>query len=158
VAQEPQKVGGERERIAVVNGPVLNLLGMRETSVYGEIDLTGIEKRLGERARELGVEIEFFQSNHEGAILDYLQAMIGRVSGIVLNPAGLTHTSVALRDALLATSVPFVEVHISNIFSRETFRSKSLTADISSGLITGMGWYGYVLALEGLVQLLERRG
>ena len=158
MAQEPQKVGGERERIAVVNGPVLNLLGMRETSVYGEIDLTGIEKRLGERARELGVEIEFFQSNHEGAILDYLQAMIGRVSGIVLNPAGLTHTSVALRDALLATSVPFVEVHISNIFSRETFRSKSLTADISSGLITGMGWYGYVLALEGLVQLLERRG
>jgi len=163
VVEESQEMSGRPEcpadnpveRIAIVNGPSLNLLGMREVSIYGDIDLGGIEKRVRDRAIELNVPVEFFQSNHEGELIDYLQATAGRISGIILNPAGLTHTSVSLRDCLLAVSIPFVEVHISNIFSRETFRSKSLISDISVGLVCGLGWYGYVLALEGLVNYLR---
>ena len=146
------------EIIAVVNGPLLDLLGSREPAVYGRVGLGEIEKRLEERASELGVAVDFFQSNHEGEILDYLQSLAGRVSGIVLNAGGLTHTSICLRDALRAIEIPFIEVHISNIFSREAFRAESLTSDLSSGFICGLGWYGYVLALEGIVELLGRRG
>jgi 3-dehydroquinate dehydratase-2 len=161
--QEMSQVHDEKSnphpvKIAVVNGPVLNLLGIREPSIYGEIDLKGIEKRIEDRARDHEVEVEFFQSNHEGEILDFLHSLKGRVSGIILNPGGMTHTSVSLRDSLLALSIPFVEVHISNIFSREAFRAKSLVSDISAGHICGMGWFGYILALEGLVEHLKCRG
>lgn len=144
------------EIIAVVNGPVLNLLGTREPAVYGPVDLKGLEKRIEERAAELDVRVEFFQSNHEGELLDYLQSIQGRASGIILNPGGLTHTSVSLRDSLLAIEIPFIEVHLSNIFNRESFRVKSLTSDISSGFISGLGWFGYILALEGIVEVLKR--
>ncbi len=145
------------EKIAVVNGPVLNLLGTREPFIYGDIDLKGLEKRIEERAAELGVQVEFFQSNHEGAILDYLQSLVGKVSGIILNPGGLTHTSVTLRDSLLAIDIPFVEIHLSNIFDREYFRTKSLISDISVGFISGLGWFGYILALEGILEFLKNR-
>lgn len=145
------------EKIAVVNGPVLNLLGRREPSIYGEIDLKGLEKRIEDRATDLGVRVEFFQSNHEGEILDYLQSAPGKVSGIILNPGGLTHTSVSLRDSLLAVDIPFIEVHLSNLFDRENFRAKSLTSDISAGFISGLGWFGYILALEGIVEFLKNR-
>lgn len=145
------------EKIAVVNGPVLNLLGTREPCIYGDIDLKGLEKRIEERAAELGVQVEFFQSNHEGAILDYLQSLMGKVSGIILNPGGLTHTSVTLRDSLLAIDIPFVEIHLSNIFDREYFRAKSLISDISVGFISGLGWFGYILALEGILEFLKNR-
>jgi 3-dehydroquinate dehydratase-2 len=145
------------EKIAVVNGPVLNLLGTREPCIYGDIDLKGLEKRIEERAAELGVQVEFFQSNHEGAILDYLQSLMGKVSGIILNPGGLTHTSVTLRDSLLAIDIPFIEIHLSNIFDREYFRVKSLISDISVGFISGLGWFGYILALEGILEYLKNR-
>lgn len=145
------------EKIAVINGPVLNLLGTREPCIYGDIDLKGLEKRIEERAAELGVQVEFFQSNHEGAILDYLQSLMGKVSGIILNPGGLTHTSVTLRDSLLAIDIPFVEIHLSNIFDREYFRAKSLISDISVGFISGLGWFGYILALEGILEFLKNR-
>jgi 3-dehydroquinate dehydratase-2 len=145
------------EIIAVVNGPVLNLLGTREPCIYGDIDLKGLEKRIEERAADLGVQVEFFQSNHEGAILDYLQSLMGKVSGIILNPGGLTHTSVTLRDSLLAIDIPFIEIHLSNIFDREYFRAKSLISDISVGFISGLGWFGYILALEGILEFLKNR-
>jgi 3-dehydroquinate dehydratase-2 len=143
-------------RIAVVNGPTLNLLGVRETSLYGDQDLKGIEDRIRQKAESLGVEVEFFQSNHEGEIIDYIHSLRGRVSGIVLNPAGLAHSSVSLRDALLAVGIPFVEVHITNIFSREEFRRISLTADIARGFISGLGGLGYLLALESLLENRSR--
>ncbi len=165
MAEEPQEVNDEevkREmrggvKIAVVNGPLLNLLGMREPSIYGSVDLKGIEKNLAYRAERLGVMVEFFQSNHEGDIIDHIQSLAGRIAGMLLNPGGLTHTSVSLRDAMLAVSIPFVEVHISNIFSREAFRAKSLTADIAVGFVCGLGSAGYLLALEGIVDYLGKR-
>jgi len=164
MAEKPQEmIDGEEDNssrphrtVAVVNGPVLNFLGIREPSIYGSVDLKGIEKRVEEKARELNIRVEFFQSNHEGEILDYLQSAVGRISGLILNPGGLTHTSVCLRDALLTIDVPFIEVHITNIYSREAFRAKSLISDIANGFVGGFGWFGYILALEGLAERLGR--
>lgn len=141
-------------RIAVLNGPNLNLLGTREPELYGRQTLTDVEGRLRDVARELGVEIEFAQHNGEGALIDAVQAMRGRVQGALVNAGAYSHTSLALRDALVAVSVPFVEVHITNIYAREPERRHSTLAGAAVGVVCGLGAFGYELALRGLVARL----
>ena len=140
-------------RILVVNGPSLNLLGTREPQIYGSTTLAQIEMRLRELAVQWpGLELEFFQSNSEGAILDYLHAQGPRAHGIVINPGGLAHSSVALRDAVAAIGIPAVEVHLTNIHAREPFRRRSLLAGVCRGSVCGLGPYGYEAALEALAR------
>ena len=143
--------------IAVVNGPNLNLLGTREPELYGRATLGEIEHSVRMAADALGVSIEWVQSNHEGELVDAVQALAGRADGALVNAAALTHTSLALRDAFLAVRVPFIEVHLSNIFARERARRESLLADLAIGVVTGLGARGYVLALEALVERLRVR-
>jgi 3-dehydroquinate dehydratase-2 len=142
-------------RIAVLNGPNLNLLGQREPEVYGRTTLSEIEALVREAARAHGVELEWFQTNHEGALVDAVQGLRGRVDGALINAAALTHSSLALRDALLAVRVPFVELHLSNIFAREPERQHSMIADLALGMVTGFGAQSYVLALEALMGRLR---
>ncbi len=142
--------------IAVVNGPNLNLLGVREPHLYGTATLADIEAAVRERARALRVEVGWFQSNHEGALVEAIQALRGRADGALVNAAAFTHTSIAIRDAVLVAGVPFVEVHLTNIFGREEERRKSLLADVAVGIVAGFGQDSYVLALEGIVQYLRR--
>lgn len=141
--------------VAVLNGPNLNLLGVREPSIYGRATLADIEMLCRDRAARLGLAIEFRQSNHEGVLIDWVQACRGRARGIVINPGGLTHTSVALLDALVATDLPVIEVHLSNIHRREPFRERSLTAKAATGVIAGLGAAGYGLALEAMAGLIS---
>lgn len=141
-------------KILVVNGPNLNLLGEREPGLYGSRSLEEINAGLGQLAEEKGVSLEFFQSNHEGALIDTIQAARGRFDGIIINAGGLTHTSVALHDALKATDLPIFEVHISNIYQREVFRHQSLISPVATGGIFGLGPMGYRLALEAACELL----
>ncbi|HEU4828231.1 MAG TPA: type II 3-dehydroquinate dehydratase [Gemmatimonadales bacterium] len=141
--------------IAVVNGPNLNLLGTREPELYGRATLGEIEQAVRGSADRLGVTIEWIQSNHEGELVDAVQRLAGRADGALVNAAALTHTSLALRDAFLAVRLPFIEVHLSNIFAREAARRESLLADIAVGVVTGLGARGYVLALEALVERLR---
>ena len=142
--------------IAVVNGPNLNLLGVREPALYGSATLADIEAAVRERARALGVEIGWLQSNHEGALVDAIQALRGRADGALINAAAYTHTSIAVRDAVLVAAVPFVEVHLTNIWGREEERRKSLLADLAVGVVAGFGAQSYILGLEGLVGHLRR--
>ena len=142
-------------RIAVLNGPNLNLLGQREPEVYGRTTLPEIEALVREAARAHGVELDWFQTNHEGALVDAVQALRGRVDGALINAAALTHSSLALRDALLAVRVPFVELHLSNIFAREPERRHSMIADLALGMVTGFGAQSYLLALQALVGRLR---
>ena len=144
-----------RLRILVMHGPNLNTLGKREPAIYGNVTLDEITARLSERANALGCEIATFQSNHEGALIDFIQAEAPTADGIVINPAGLTTTSVSLRDALSATGLPIVEVHLSNIYAREAFRHPSLIAPICRGQVCGLGWRGYLAALDALAPLLR---
>ena len=137
-------------RFLVINGPNLNWLGRREQSIYGAKTPGEVEAAVSERARELDVQVDFFQSNHEGAIIDYLQAESGDASGVILNAGALTHYGLSLRDALVDSRLPVVEVHLSNIHAREEFRRHSVVAPVAVGQIAGLGWYGYVLALEFL--------
>jgi 3-dehydroquinate dehydratase-2 len=137
-------------RILVVNGPNLNLLGTREPEVYGAVTLNDITARLVEAGRSLNVEVESFQSNHEGQLIDRVQAAAGKADAVILNPGAYTHTSVALRDALLGVKLPFVEVHLSNVFKREPFRHHSYFSDIALGVISGLGSDGYEAALRFL--------
>jgi 3-dehydroquinate dehydratase-2 len=142
-------------RIAVLNGPNLNLLGQREPEVYGSTSLGEIEALVREAAARSGVEISWFQTNHEGEMVDAVQGLRGRADGALINAAALTHSSLALRDALLAVRVPFVELHLSNIFAREAERRHSVIADLALGMITGFGAQSYLLALEALVGRLR---
>lgn len=142
-------------KIAVVHGPNLRLLGRREPEVYGTETLADVNERLEDVGEALGVELEFFQSNHEGEILDFVDDASRRVDGFLVNPGAFTHTSVALRDALLGVGRPFVEVHLSNTASREPFRRHSYLSDVASGVVYGFGVQSYLLGLRGLVSRIE---
>ncbi len=142
-------------RVLVINGPNLNLLGHREPQVYGRRDLEEISRLVEQRAQELGVEVEFYQSNHEGALVDVVQQARDRVQGIVINPAAYTHYGLALREALAAVEIPAVEVHLTNIMARESWRERSVIAPVVQGQVSGLGAWGYVLALEALFRLNE---
>lgn len=141
----------------MLNGPNLNLLGEREPDVYGRTSLADIERATHERARALGVECSWVQTNHEGELVEAIQGLKGRSDGAVINAAAFTHTSLAVRDALLAVRVPFVEVHLSNIFGREPERRRSVLADLAVGVVTGFGPDSYRLGLEGIVSYLKSR-
>ena len=142
-------------QIQVIHGPNLNLLGTREPEIYGETTLDKINADLASFAKERGAELEFFQSNHEGALIDRIQEAISWADGILINPGGLTHTSVSLRDALAATELPVVEVHLSNIFAREEFRRHSTVSGIAIGVVSGFGPASYRLGLRALIDHLE---
>ena len=142
-------------RICALHGPNLNLLGTREPEIYGTETLASIDDRLRQRCAELAVQFESFQSNHEGALVDYVQARASDIDGWLVNAAGLTHSSVALRDALVDSGAPFAEVHLSNIFAREPFRRRSLLSDAAVGVVTGFGPRSYLFGLEGLVAALR---
>ncbi|TET76903.1 MAG: type II 3-dehydroquinate dehydratase [Dehalococcoidia bacterium] len=135
-------------KILVIHGPNLNMLGSRQTAIYGDKTLDEIDSLLQKRARELGVELETFQSNHEGALIDFIQEKSPEAAGIIINPAALTRYGLSLRDALADTSLPIIEVHLSNIHAREEFRQQSMIAPIARGQISGLGWRGYIAALE----------
>lgn len=143
-------------RVLVLHGPNLNLLGTREPEVYGAETLDDVEEAVRRLAGELGVEVSFFQSNSEGALVDAVQAARGAADAVLINPAAYTHTSVALRDALLGVGLPFVEVHLSNVHAREPFRQRSLLADVAVGTVAGFGAESYLLGLRGLVGRLSR--
>ncbi|MEO8453342.1 MAG: type II 3-dehydroquinate dehydratase [Gemmatimonadota bacterium] len=138
-------------RIVVINGPNLNLLGTREPQLYGSVTLADIESQLRERATTLSVDLIFTQSNHEGELVDAVQGLRPDAAGAIVNLGAYTHTSLAIRDAFLAKPIPFVEVHLSNLFKREEARHRSLTADLAVGMISGFGARGYLLALEAIV-------
>jgi 3-dehydroquinate dehydratase-2 len=142
-------------KILILHGPNLNLLGTREPEIYGNLTLEAINSRLVELGKTLGVEVICKQSNHEGALIDALQEAPAWAEGIVFNPAGYTHTSVALRDTIAAISVPVVEVHLSNVYGRETFRHTSLISAVCAGKVVGFGWRSYTLGLQAVVDLIR---
>jgi 3-dehydroquinate dehydratase-2 len=141
------------KRILIVNGPNLNLLGRREPDIYGTRSLADLMKMVRAKARSLGVQVNAFQSNHEGELIDFLQKQGPGSLGIVINPGALSHYSLALFDCLQSLALPTVEVHISNIHAREEFRSKTVTGRAARGVITGLGFAGYLLAMEFLIDL-----
>ena len=141
----------EKKRIYILNGPNLNLLGEREPEIYGAISLKDIESSLLEIAKENNTEISLHQSNHEGELIDLVHEASKKADGIIINPAGYTHTSIALYDALLASEVPIIEVHISNIFSRESFRKESLVSQFCESVIVGCGLHSYRLAILDII-------
>jgi 3-dehydroquinate dehydratase II len=141
-------------KIAVIQGPNLNMLGTREKHIYGGMSLGEVHQQLEEAAKQNGVELEFFQSNLEGELIDRVQECLGTVDGIMMNPGAYTHTSIALRDALNAVQLPTVEVHISNLYKREDFRQKSMTAAASTGIVAGFGPFGYHMGLIALMQII----
>ena len=143
--------------ILLINGPNLNLLGTREPEIYGNKTLNDIEKDLIKVAKGKSINLECFQSNHEGEIVDKIQSSVSSIHGILINAGALTHTSISIRDALIGSKIPFVELHISNIFSREEFRKESFLTDKAIGIISGFGITSYFLALEGIVEFLSNK-
>jgi len=144
-----------RPKILVIHGPNLNTLGKREPEIYGSKTLNDINKDLKAKGEQLGAVVETFQSNHEGEIVEKIQKAMGKHKGLIINPAAFTHTSVAIRDAVLLLEIPIVEVHLSNIYKRESFRHKSMLADVATGQISGLGVIGYTLALDALIRLIQ---
>ena len=142
--------------LLLINGPNLNLIGKREPSIYGLKTLEDIQEDLLNLASELDAKLKFFQSNSEGEMIDCIQNSVGSIDGILINAGAYTHTSIALRDALLGVSIPFVEIHLSNIYSREEFRHKSFLSDKALGLVCGFGANSYQLALQGIVSYLKK--
>jgi len=150
------KAGGHTQ-ILVIHGPNLNMLGKREPEVYGRQTLREIDTLLADEAARLNLSLESFQSNQEGVIVDKIQQAVGQASGLVINPGAYTHTSIAIRDALLLLDIPIVEVHLSNTYKREAFRRESMIADIVTGRIVGLGAYGYILALLAIAEKITLR-
>lgn len=142
-------------KIVVIQGPNLNMLGVREQSIYGTVRLEQIHAQMKEVATQNRVDIEFYQSNLEGEIVDRIQECLGEADGIIINPAAYSHTSIAIRDALTAVNLPAIEVHLSNIYRREEFRQKSITAPACTSSIIGFGPFGYHLATAGMIQMLN---
>ena len=142
-------------KILVLHGPNLNLLGTREPDVYGNMTLSEIDQHLVTLGRELGAEVHSTQSNHEGTLIDALHDARTWAAGVVFNPGGYTHTSIALRDAIVAIGIPVVEVHLSNVYARDKFRQKSIISAVCKGRITGFGWHSYTLGLRAVVDLLQ---
>jgi 3-dehydroquinate dehydratase-2 len=142
-------------KILVLHGPNLNLLGTREPGVYGSLTLNDINEKMIVLGKELGVEVKCLQSNHEGALIDALQDARTWADGVVFNPGGYTHTSVALRDAISAIQIPVIEVHLSNVYAREEFRHTSFVSAVCKGKITGLGWRSYALGLRALVEMVK---
>ena len=143
--------------ILLINGPNLNLLGTREPEIYGNKTLSDIEHDLMQAAKNRGTKLECFQSNHEGEIVDKIQASGKSIQGILINAGAFTHTSISIRDALIGSKIPFVELHISNIFSREDFRKESFLTDKAIGIISGFGISSYYLALDGIIEYLSNK-
>jgi 3-dehydroquinate dehydratase-2 len=146
-----------KSKILVIHGPNLNMLGKREPDIYGETTLDEINSQLESLGKTLGLFVETFQSNHEGDIVDKIQDAAETQKGMIINPAAFTHTSIAIRDALLALDVPIIEIHISNIYKREPFRHKSLISDVVDAQITGLGIKGYSIALRALAEMIRNR-
>jgi 3-dehydroquinate dehydratase-2 len=144
-------------KILVIHGPNLNMLGKREKSIYGEKTLQEIDAMLKKEAKALGVDVVTFQSNHEGALVDFIQEHADSARGIIINPGALTHYGFSLLDALVDSKLPVIEVHLSNIYRREEWRAKSIIASIAEGQISGLGWRGYVAALQVLVSKLKAK-
>jgi 3-dehydroquinate dehydratase II len=144
-------------RIAVLNGPNLNLLGTREPALYGRESLADVERTLRTVATEVGADVEFAQHNGEGEMIDTIHGLRGRVDGVVINAGAYTHTSIAIRDALAAIAVPFIEVHVTNVYAREPERRHSMLAPAAVGIVCGLGTYGYELALRGLTRTIASR-
>ena len=145
----------DSRQVLIIHGPNLNMLGKREPEIYGQTTLDEINSMLEEHGKRLGIAVEIFQSNHEGAIVDKIQEAAKAQKGIIINPAAYTHTSVAIRDALLLLDIPVIEIHISNIYKREPFRHKSLISDVATAQIVGFGVKGYSMALEALAGMIK---
>lgn len=143
--------------ILVINGPNLNLLGVREKSIYGAETIDSINKKLLGIAKEHDINIDFFQSNHEGAIVDKIHQAHNNADFLIINPAAYTHTSIAIRDAILATKIPTIEIHLSNIYAREEFRHHSFISPVAKGIISGFGPHSYVLALNAAMENLSKK-
>jgi len=144
-----------KKKVLVINGPNLNLLGEREPHVYGKKSLKQIEEEIASLGKKQGIELEFFQSNHEGAIVDKIQEAKKDTGCIIINPAAFTHTSIAIRDAISAVKIPVIEVHLSNIYGREDFRKKSFIAGVAQGQVAGFGAYSYILAFHAAMEILS---
>jgi 3-dehydroquinate dehydratase-2 len=140
--------------VLVIHGPNLNMLGKREPELYGKESLDDINEGLKIRGKHVGVNLLFFQSNHEGEIVERLQAAVNEIEGLIINPAAFTHTSVAIRDALLLLDIPIIEIHLSNIYKRESFRHRSMIADVATAQISGLGSRGYFLALDAICSMI----